>query len=249
MAQSKQEMNSEIHGWELAYRKRPSGRYTPHPDAEFLDSLFRAHRVKRILDLGCGDGRHLVFFARRGFQMFGLDIAPMALRYAQEWLSREGLSAELVPGDMTTIRWPDAFFDAVICVHVINHHRIAEIRQTIGEIHRALRHQGWLFLVVRTFRPSVVTRPRGMVEPYTYVRLEGHEKEVPHHAFDLEELLQEFSQFDIVDLHKEISRFDIDPEGNGSSRNTICMLARKPCEARRPRLDGNNKVSSEHRLD
>ncbi len=210
-------MTNEITGWEEAYRKRPSGSYEPHQDAESLDRLFRQHNVRRILDLGCGDGRHLVHFARRGYEMFGLDYAPTAIRLAEEWLEREGLSAELIDCDMSAVPWPEDFFDAVLCVQVINHHCIKGIRRTISEIYRVLRAGGWLFLAVGTRRPSNPAA-RGMcveVEPNTYVRLEGHEKGVPHHHFDMQEMKEEFSRFGIVDLHPD-------------RRNYTCMLAQKP---------------------
>lgn len=207
---------NDISGWEASYRKRRSGECKPHQDAEFLDDLFRKHQVKRILDLGCGDGRHLVYFGKRGYKMYGLDYAPTGLHLAEEWLVKEGLSAKLVCADMSAIPWVDSFFDAVICVKVINHHRIEGIRQTIREIYRVLRPEGWLFLNVSTTRPTGPFKNGVEVEPNTYVLSEGHEKGVPHHFFDREELLNEFSKFDIVDLHQDNS-------------DRTCMLAQKPC--------------------
>lgn len=68
-------MTNEIVGREVAYRKRPSGTYVkdkPHQDAEPLERFFRIHNVQWILDLGYGDGRHLVYFAKRGYDMNGI---------------------------------------------------------------------------------------------------------------------------------------------------------------------------------
>lgn len=68
-------MTNEIVGWEAACRKRSSGTYgkdRPHQDAESLERFFRIHNVQWILDLGCGDGRHLVYFAKRGYEMNGI---------------------------------------------------------------------------------------------------------------------------------------------------------------------------------
>jgi len=214
-------MADEIHGWEEAYRRRPSGERRPHEDAEFLDQFFKERGVRRILDLGCGDGRHLVFFGGRGYEMFGLDIAPTAIRLANEWLAEKGLSAELVACDMTTIPWPEGFFDAVVCVQVINHHRIRDIRKTLGEIHRVLRPGGYLFLTVGTKRPQNPSRWCLVkeVEPNTWVRLEGHEKGVPHHFFDEEELMRELAVFDIL-------RDVLEPHSD--SRGKTCVLAQRP---------------------
>jgi len=217
-------MSVDIHGWELAYRKRHSGEYEPHEDAGTLDGIFGECGVSRVLDLGCGDGRHLVYFGKRGYEMYGLDIAPTGLRRAEEWLAREGLSAELVPSDMTDILWPDDFFDAAICIQVINHHRIDEIRHTVQEIRRVLRAEGYLFVTVGTDRhPPRPGAPESVeVEPHTYVPLEGHEKGVPHHDFDMNELLGLLVQFhtceDTLPIHKD-------------SRGYTCVLWQKPAKA------------------
>ena len=221
-ARRRPEMQDEVHGWEAAYRKRPSGEKRPHQDAEFLDGFFRCHGVRRILDLGCGDGRHIIYFAKRGYAMYGLDVAATAISLTEEWLGKEGMSAELVACDMSAIPWPDDFFDATVCVQVIDHHRIEEIRKTVGEIYRTLRPGGYLFLTVGTNRPKNPAKFGFSVEVgwNTYVRTEGHEKGVPHHFFDEEELLDELSAFDIL-------RDVLSPHKD--SRGKRCFLFQKPC--------------------
>lgn len=222
-------MKNESHGWEAAYRKRAYAERVPHEDVPSLHKVFQDHEVRRILDLGCGDGRHLVYFARRGFEMHGLDKAPTAIRLAEEWLAKDSLRAKLACCDMGTIPYSEEFFDAVICVQVINHHRIEGVRRTVSEIYRVLRPGGWLFLTVTTARPTQPPENSVEVEPNTYVRLAGHEKGVPHHYFDMEELHREFSRFELVDLHQD-------------SRDYTCMLARKSPSAtpdREPPHDKN----------
>lgn len=211
-------MTDQPVGWEAAYRKRAYAERVPHEDAPSLYKVFQDHEVRRILDLGCGDGRHLVYFAKCGYEMHGLDNAPTGIRLAEEWLAKESLHADLACCDMGTIPYSEEFFDAIICVQVINHDRIEGIRRTISEIYRVLRPGGWLFLTVTIARPTQPPENSVEVEPNTYVRLAGHEKGVPHHYFDLNELRREFSQFEVVDLHQD-------------SRDYTCMLARKSSSA------------------
>lgn len=185
---------------------------THHEDCEALHHIYHHSGVRRILDLGCGDGRHLVYFARLGYHMYGQDIAPTAVELAQVWLARESLSADLVSGDMTRVLWPDSTFDAVLCVQVINHHRIREIRGTIDEIHRTLRSGGFLFLTVGIDLPLRPDAPPAIeVEPRTYVPTEGHEKGVPHHEFTMAELLHEFRRFsireDLMSVHRDTKEY------------------------------------------
>lgn len=212
----RREHQAETGGWEAAYQRRPTpGREVPHEDAEWLQGVFQEHHVRCILDLGCGDGRHLVWLAARDYEMHGQDSAPTALCLAEGWLEKEGLSAKLICSDMTEIPWADGTFDAVLCVRVINHNRIAGIRKTIAEIHRVLRQGGLLFVVVGTCGPIGRFRNGVEVEPNTYVLLKGPEAGVPHHFFDKEELRTEFSTFDLLDLHKD-------------SREATCLLLQKP---------------------
>ena len=210
-------MGNETSGWELLYQTRPThDRAIPHEDAENLHHLFQEHSVRRILDLGCGDGRHLHYFNSLGYELSGLDYAPTALRLAGEWLAGDNLYADLVVADMTGIPWRDELFDAVISCSVINHNPVGRIQQTIEEIHRVLKSSGWLFVAVGTCKPLGPMKYHSVVEiePDTIVLTEGHEKGVPHHFFTTPELIGLFSRFSLVDFHWD-------------SRSRACLLLRK----------------------
>lgn len=155
--------------------------------------------------------------------MHGQDIAPTGLRLARVWLAEESLSADLACGDMTRILWPDSTFDAMLCIQVINHNRIREIRRTIEEIHRSLRNGGFLFLTVGIDCSPRPGAPKAIeVEPHTYVPTEGHEKGVPHYEFNMAELLDEFRRFSV--------REDLMPTHMDTKEYT-CVLFQKTREA------------------
>lgn len=210
-------MSEKIHAWEAAYRRRPSGENTPHQDAEFLHDFFKKHKIRRVVDLGCGDGRHLVFFARRGYNVTGIDYAPTALTRARVWLTRENLYADLFCADMRAISCKDSAFDAVICIAVINHSRIQGIRTAIQEIHRLMRPGAWLFIVMATeeLMPTPDDERYMMIEHRTYMPKYGHEKGVPHYFFSGAELRLEFSQFVMHHMHVD-------------QRRRSCVLMQKP---------------------
>ena len=196
-------MSEEVTGWELAYQGGHTRESEAHEEAEWLTELFRKHAVGRILDLGCGDGRHLVWFASRGFEMFGLDSAPTAVCLAQEFLARAGLSAEVQCGDMTELPWSDDFFDAVISVQVLNHQDIDDIRRTIREIRRVLRPGAWLFVTVATYRPEEPRESDKLVKlgKKLYTKKRGHEAGVPHYFATELEWVIEFASFEIMEVH------------------------------------------------
>ena len=194
----------EILDWDSAYRLRPYVENQPHPEVGLMGSLFAKHGVQRVLDLGCGDGRHLVLLAARGFQVFGLDRSFWGLRRSAEWLQQEGLSAGLVQGEMTCLPWPPGFFDAVISIQVINHNRLSGMIRTLEEVHRVLCEAGYFYGTLARYNPAVLEDPRHeVIEPRTFVRLEGFEKGIPHHNPTEVELDTLLSSFDVLTLGED----------------------------------------------
>jgi 2-polyprenyl-3-methyl-5-hydroxy-6-metoxy-1,4-benzoquinol methylase len=75
---------------------------TPVPFVMSEVPRFKRHKVKRILDLGCGLGRPCIHLAERGFEVVGIDISKSALRMANAWVRREKLAnVALLCGAMT----------------------------------------------------------------------------------------------------------------------------------------------------
>ena len=186
--------------WEEAYKKGELLKRDPHPEIGKIADIFEKERVKRILDLGCGGGRHLVYLSRRGFDMYGLDSAPTGLAYTLGVLAKEGLTANLALHDMSILPYDDDYFDAVISIQVIHHSKLEGIKKTIEEIRRVLKHKGlvWVTMPVSKNEPSTKQEE---IEPGTFLPLNGREKGLPHHYFRMEEIPVLFSDFSIIDLH------------------------------------------------
>jgi SAM-dependent methyltransferase len=83
---------------------------------EGVDKTIRLLQITppaRVLDLGCGVGRHSLELARRGFKVTGVDRTKSYLKQAQEKAAKEKLDVEFVQNDMRSFRRPGAF-DAII---------------------------------------------------------------------------------------------------------------------------------------
>ena len=66
-------------------------------DAEVLEEWF--DRPSRLIDLGCGTGRHLLQFSRAGFDVVGVDLSEHMLDQARTKLARADLPAKLLQVD------------------------------------------------------------------------------------------------------------------------------------------------------
>ena len=111
----------------------------------------------RVLDVGCGSGLTLVLAARRGATPSGLDISPGLLGVARERLPK----ADLREGDMESLPFGDATFDAVTGVNAF---------QFAGDPRRALREA------------ARVARPGGRVVASQFAAPERSQGTVVHEA-------------------------------------------------------------------
>lgn len=84
-------------------------------EVDFLHSLFQLPPGARILDVGCGAGRHSLELARRGFRSVGVDIAAGLVEHAREVANVERLTAAFEVGDARTFTF-GAEFDAAVCL-------------------------------------------------------------------------------------------------------------------------------------
>jgi cyclopropane fatty-acyl-phospholipid synthase-like methyltransferase len=81
--------------FDSAYRGQPPwdiGR----PQKEFVELVRMGEITGSVLDLGCGTGEHALFFAEEGYEVWGIDSAPLAIRKAKEKASARGLPAHFL---------------------------------------------------------------------------------------------------------------------------------------------------------
>ena len=84
-------------------------------DTDLLDKLLPA--PCRLLDVGCGTGRHVVHFAGRGFDVTGVDLSTHMLLTAATKCHQHSVQAELLQHDIRDLSMLDAnSFDAAICM-------------------------------------------------------------------------------------------------------------------------------------
>ncbi|MCX6134318.1 MAG: class I SAM-dependent methyltransferase [Ignavibacteriales bacterium] len=65
------------------YEQEPFTRGTVG-EVDFIEKEIGPDRSTRILDIGCGTGRHSIELARRGYSVVGVDLSAAQLRRAQE---------------------------------------------------------------------------------------------------------------------------------------------------------------------
>ncbi len=115
-----------------------------------LDRVFgygRAPRSGRLLEIGCGAGNITIWLAEKGYEAYGVDIAPTAIAWAGEKIREQGVDVQFSVGSVLDLEiFTNDFFDFVLdghCLHCI----IGKDRgQLFSSVHRVLRPGGY-FLV------------------------------------------------------------------------------------------------------
>jgi SAM-dependent methyltransferase len=194
-------MNPKRHPWETIYAREGRVFTEPIPGFGAVTQKFTQNKCRRVLDLGCGNGRHVVALVKHGFEVVGLDISPSGLRLTRKWLEDDALDADLVAAD---VRQPLPFerdsFEGLISTQVIHHALIGEVRLAIAEIWRVLTRGGIAFVTVAGRKHEDLAYEE--IEPGTFIPLDGTEKGLPHHIFTEDELRREFEAFQIQQMER-----------------------------------------------
>jgi SAM-dependent methyltransferase len=84
-------------------------------EVDFLVGALGLVPGMRVLDVGCGPGRHALALARRGIEVEGVDLSPEFVRLAREAAAAEDLPATFRELDVRDLAFA-AEFDAAVCL-------------------------------------------------------------------------------------------------------------------------------------
>ncbi|GEM_PF-1073977 len=157
-------------------------------------------RLEKALDLGCGWGRHLVYLARQGWQVTGLDWARSAVSHAREALAELSLPGRVIKGDLRRPPFDDSQFQLVVATDVLQHGRRADFRRAMQQLKRVLRIGGQAIISVPTVNNAPPSFAGIWIEPDTVVMSGGVEAGLPHHFFTAGEVRELTRMFRAVEI-------------------------------------------------
>jgi len=116
----------------------------------------------RVLDMGCGAGRHAFEMYRRGADVMAFDrdveelenVRNLFTAMAEAGEVPAGAAADVKEGDALQLPFADGEFDRIVCSEVLEH--INNDVQAITELVRVLRPGGTLAVSVPRWLPEVI---------------------------------------------------------------------------------------------
>jgi len=139
-------------GWESYWGQESNRGYWLEPDKAVIELAGKLDKaaVRDIIDLGCGVGRHALYFAKAGFNVTAVDSAPEALSVLRQQVTGKKAEIKVIEGDYTQDLFPGESFDFILSCNVLYHGYMETFREAIRLIHGWLRPGGRVFFTCPT---------------------------------------------------------------------------------------------------
>lgn len=188
-------------------------------------------RARRVLEMGCGSGRHAWLFRLHGFRVTASDVAESAIRITRRRLEDENLAdgVELLVSDATGLPHGDNTFDGVLAWRFLHVYSPEKARACVNEIFRLLRPGGVALLGTRSPRSTnyeLIQAGAKADREFDYQPGQLSDRAVRDSYFSREDLQSMFNAFGDVQIeHMEWTR------NNGTFREAYwSVTAVKPLE-------------------
>ena len=117
--------------------------YGPLAETEAELNLIENLKHKSVLELGYGSGHSLYYLwkHKEARELWGLDLSPQQLEFAQEFLQQQSVSANLFLASMDeNPGLPEDYFDCVISIYALGW--TPDLAGTLGLVHSYLKPGG-----------------------------------------------------------------------------------------------------------
>jgi SAM-dependent methyltransferase len=155
---------------------------------------FTVNNIHDVLVSGSGYGRNTAFFAKLGFNVFGIDSSEIAYEMAERVNREKGLTIKYMLGNVLEMSYDNESFEGVYCFNTLHLFMSRERQIFINNVHRVLKKRGIaIFTVFSDEDPSFGIGKK--VEANTFESKKGR----PAHYFTVEDLNKQFSNFLILE--------------------------------------------------
>ena len=131
------------HEWTNEYKRRQRYTICYHIQKIMLADYMRHSQPARVLEFGCGVGRHLQYLCQiDNIEVYGYDQSATMVKGCLEWTTPEWISERIAVGEpVGRLPYPDKHFDIVYTVEVLIHVSPTDLSSVLSEIVRVSNWQ------------------------------------------------------------------------------------------------------------
>lgn len=180
-----------------------------YPSEQIVRFLMRYKKNKKnklnqfkVLDLGCGIGRHALLASEIGFDSYAIDVVSSSINIVKNKSMENNLKVNCQIGSMNDLPYNDNFFDIIISFGVFDHVLFDDAKKGINEIQRTLKKNGLVYLKLETTN-SFEKKYGKKIGKNTFILTCDCEKNIIQHYFSKKEIKELFKNFTITNFEKE----------------------------------------------
>lgn len=141
-------------GDEYYWGKKPSG------FALKVLHCLPASESTKLIDIGCGEGRNAVFFARNGYEVTAFDVAESGVKKTKQLAKEANVSLDVFLADLTEFRLKKKY--DIVFAHGVLHYLPPELREELLDNFKShTRKNGINVLSVFVHKPFIPKAPDG----------------------------------------------------------------------------------------
>lgn len=137
----------------LEWQGMPDEKQTKN-EVSMIEIILNVQPPLKVLDIGCGTGRHSIEFARRGYEVKGIDVAETYLKQAIESAKDCNLNIEFNLERGSQIKEQNIYDFAIAYYHTLGFMEEAELNTHFKNINKTLKKHGKFLL--RTAGPQII---------------------------------------------------------------------------------------------
>ena len=145
--------------WNLAYRNKNNFVFYPHEEVIRFINKYVIKRTgyrdflpfldkRKMLDLGCGIGRHVFYGLENQIDSYGIDLSEEAINTAKNIageLKVSNIDKRFIVGDIRQMPWADKEFNLVISHGVLDSMPFSIAREGLFELHRITCNETYFY--------------------------------------------------------------------------------------------------------
>ena len=148
--------------WEQSYDNRDNFVFYPHEEIIRFVSKYVRKRTglnnvedivagsspRRVLDLGCGIGRHVMYYHDMRLEAYGVDLSEYAIETAKEWAAMRDapeIVSRVQAADAQELPWSDGFFQFAVSHGVLDSMSFEIAKATTRELARVMAPEGLFY--------------------------------------------------------------------------------------------------------
>ena len=115
---------------------------TPDFMMHYLNYRWKNNSFETFLDVGCGMGRHCLYMAENGFNVYGIDSSKYVIDVVKEKAFLKGLDVKVCTGNIASLPYENNSIDCIAAIGVLSNNDKLGISAILKEMHRVLKNGG-----------------------------------------------------------------------------------------------------------